>query len=50
MRIGTHRIQLALGDGAVVLADVSLPATGDSVMVRVEDADVDPADWGGGTT
>jgi uncharacterized glyoxalase superfamily protein PhnB len=45
LRIGSHRVQLNVGDGAVVARDMrpedangSL-AAGHSVMVRVEDAD-----------
>jgi uncharacterized glyoxalase superfamily protein PhnB len=43
LRIGDHRIQLAYGDGAVVVSDAG-PENGEhlprqSVMVRVDDAD-----------
>lgn len=39
--IGNHRIQLAFGDGAVVVAELrdGSPGTGHSLLVRVEDAD-----------
>ena len=41
VRIGDHRAQLNVGDGAVVLrqADKGAAESGDSVMVRVEDVD-----------
>ena len=42
MRIGSHRIQLTFGDGAVILSDARgalARPTGHSVLVRVEDAD-----------
>jgi uncharacterized glyoxalase superfamily protein PhnB len=41
VRIGDHRAQLNIGDGAVVLrqADKGAAESGDSVMVRVEDVD-----------
>ena len=41
VRIGDHRVQLNVGDGAVVLrqADKGPAGSGDSVMVRVEDVD-----------
>jgi uncharacterized glyoxalase superfamily protein PhnB len=41
VRIGEHRVQLNVGDGAVVLrqADKGAAESGDSVMVRVEDVD-----------
>jgi uncharacterized glyoxalase superfamily protein PhnB len=44
LRIGTHRVQLEVGDGAVVVATETVPtssalAAGHSVMVRVQDVD-----------
>ena len=41
VRIGDHRAQLNVGDGAVVLTQTDKDAaeSGDSVMVRVEDVD-----------
>jgi uncharacterized glyoxalase superfamily protein PhnB len=40
LRIADHRVQLVLGDGAVVLAQNASGTGGrDSVMVRVDDAD-----------
>ena len=43
LRIGTHRIQLTVGSGAVVVAEAPPGATafgsGHSIMVRVRDAD-----------
>jgi uncharacterized glyoxalase superfamily protein PhnB len=41
VRIGDHRAQLNVGDGAVVLrqADKGAAELGDSVMVRLEDVD-----------
>ena len=41
LRIGSHRIQLTFGDGAVILSDSrgATRPTGHSVLVRVEDAD-----------
>jgi uncharacterized glyoxalase superfamily protein PhnB len=41
VRIGDHRAQLNVGDGAVVLTqtDKGAAESGDSVMVRVEDVD-----------
>jgi uncharacterized glyoxalase superfamily protein PhnB len=41
VRIGDHRVQLNVGDGAVVLRQTDKEAAefGDSVMVRVEDVD-----------
>ena len=41
VRIGDHRAQLNVGDGAVVLrkTDEGAAGSGDSVMVRVEDVD-----------
>ncbi len=41
VRIGDHRAQLNVGDGAIVLrqADEGAAESGDSVMVRVEDVD-----------
>lgn len=43
LRIGSHRIQLTFGDGAVILSDAGAALdrpTGHSVLVRVEDTDV----------
>lgn len=41
LRIGSHRIQLRCGSGSVVVVETPGPAEsqGNSVMVRVEDAD-----------
>jgi uncharacterized glyoxalase superfamily protein PhnB len=45
LRIGNHRVQLNVGDGAVILREMranevsAAPDTGHSVIVRVEDAD-----------
>ncbi|MGA8029722.1 MAG: VOC family protein [Bryobacteraceae bacterium] len=45
MRIGNHRVQLNVGDGAVIVREMrpnevnALLGTGHSVTVRVEDAD-----------
>jgi len=42
LRIGTHRIQLAFGTGAVIAKEGAAPSGGDSshsVMVRVENID-----------
>jgi uncharacterized glyoxalase superfamily protein PhnB len=45
LRIGNHRVQLNVGDGAVILREMRVnevsaaPGTGHSVIVRVEDAD-----------
>jgi uncharacterized glyoxalase superfamily protein PhnB len=39
LRIGNHRAQLNVGDGAVAVAEGSAGAGLDSVMVRVEDVD-----------
>jgi uncharacterized glyoxalase superfamily protein PhnB len=40
LRIGSHRVQLVHGKGAIVVAEGCVPADGgDRVMVRVEDAD-----------
>ena len=40
LRIGTHRVQLVLGDGAVVATDGgATESPGLSVLVRVDDAD-----------
>jgi uncharacterized glyoxalase superfamily protein PhnB len=41
LRIGRHRVQLMLGDGAVIVTDGGAPPAGatDSVLVRVDDAD-----------
>lgn len=38
LRIGSHRVQLAVGDGAVVVREGGGRAGSSSVMVRVEDA------------
>jgi uncharacterized glyoxalase superfamily protein PhnB len=37
LRIGDHRVQLNVGDGAVVVAGGSAPPQAHAVMVRVED-------------
>ena len=45
LRIGNHRVQMNVGDGAVILRELrpnesnALPGTGYSVTIRVEDAD-----------
>ena len=40
LRIGTHRVQLVLGDGAMVATDGGAHGSeGNSVLVRVEDVD-----------
>jgi uncharacterized glyoxalase superfamily protein PhnB len=40
LRIGTHRVQLVLGDGAVIVTDGGAAGSaGHSVLVRVDDAD-----------
>ena len=45
LRIGNHRVQLNVGDGAVILREMRVnelnaaPGTGHSVLVRVGDAD-----------
>lgn len=39
LRIGDHRVQLRVGDGALVVAQGDAAPAGHSVMVRVEDAD-----------
>jgi uncharacterized glyoxalase superfamily protein PhnB len=45
LRIGSHRVQLNVGDGAVILREMRLnevnavPGIGNSITVRVEDAD-----------
>jgi uncharacterized glyoxalase superfamily protein PhnB len=39
VRIGDHRVQLNVGDGAVVLREGMGAESGESVMVRVEDVD-----------
>ena len=39
LRIGEHRAQLVLGDGAVVATQGGDPGGGHSLLVRVEDAD-----------
>ncbi len=39
LRIGSHRAQLNIGDGALVIAEGTANAGQDSVMVRVEDID-----------
>jgi len=39
LRIGDHRAQLTVGDGAVVVAQGGESAGGHSVMVRVDDVD-----------
>jgi len=40
MRIGSHRVQLNVGDGAVIVREGDTPAAADHcVLVRVEDAD-----------
>ena len=38
LRIGTHRVQLTFGDGALIVIEWE-PAGGHAVLVRVEDAD-----------
>ena len=51
LRIANHRVQMNVGDGAVVLAELRAPAPGQedgperahSVMVRVEDVDAHSA-------
>src|ERR1700693_5626971 len=45
LRIGNHRVELNVGDGAVVVREMrpnevnAVPGMGHSVMIRVEDAD-----------
>ena len=39
LRIANHRVQLVLGDGAVVATDGGSGESASAVMVRVEDAD-----------
>jgi uncharacterized glyoxalase superfamily protein PhnB len=45
VRIGSHRVQLNVGDGAVIVREMRMnedhaaPGVGHSVMIRVEDAD-----------
>jgi uncharacterized glyoxalase superfamily protein PhnB len=45
LRIGDHRVQLNVGDGAVIVREMRLnevntaPGGGHSVIIRVEDAD-----------
>ena len=45
LRIGSHRVQLNVGDGAVIVREMrpnevnASPGMGHSVMIRVEDAD-----------
>jgi uncharacterized glyoxalase superfamily protein PhnB len=45
LRVGSHRVQLNVGDGAVIVREMrssevgSTPGLGHSVMVRVEDCD-----------
>jgi uncharacterized glyoxalase superfamily protein PhnB len=40
LRIGSHRVQLKIGDGCLIVVQGNLPAdTAHSIMVRVPDAD-----------
>ena len=39
VRIGNHRAQLNVGDGALVVREGTVAANGDRVMIRVDDAD-----------